>query len=123
MMFKLSNRSISRMEGVDGDLIRVVKRAIQITEVDFGVTEGLRTEETQAYYVASGKSKTMNSRHLIGQAVDLVAYHKGKVTWDAKYYHSVARAMKSAADELGVKITWGGDWQMFFDGPHFQIEV
>ncbi len=122
-MFKLSTRSLSRMEGVDGDLVRVVKRAIQITEVDFGVTEGMRTEERQRQLVKDGKSWTMKSRHLIGEAVDVMAYVDGKGSWEAEHYHTIARAMKQAAKELGVVITWGGDWSTVFDGPHFQIEA
>jgi len=122
-MFKLSKRSLGRMQGVNADLVRVVKRAIEITEIDFGVTEGIRTEERQRKLLAEGKSRTMKSRHLIGEAVDLVAYIGPKISWNKEYYHQIAEAMKQAAEELDVQITWGGDWRTFFDGPHFQIEV
>lgn len=122
-MFKLSTRSLGRMQGVNPDLVRVVKRAIEITEIDFGVTEGIRTEERQRKLLAEGKSRTMKSRHLIGEAVDVVAYIGSTISWDKKYYHQIAEAMKQAAEELDVQITWGGDWRTFFDGPHFQIEV
>lgn len=74
MAFRLSSRSLARLDGVHPDLIRVVKRAIQITPVDFGITEGLRTKERQKELVAKGASRTLKSRHLTGHAVDVVAY-------------------------------------------------
>jgi peptidoglycan L-alanyl-D-glutamate endopeptidase CwlK len=119
-MFKLSKRSLDRLLGVQPDLVRVVKRAIEITPVDFVVLEGLRTKERQAQLVASGASKTLNSRHLTGHAVDLGAW-VGEVRWDWPLYHKIAAAMQRAATELGVDIEWGGDWKSFPDGPHFQI--
>jgi len=121
MSFKLSQRSLSRLQGVDKRLVDVVKRAIEITEVDFGVTEGLRTKERQEQLVAEGKSQTMNSKHLRGMAVDVVAYVDGKVTWDKDYYHTIAKAFKQAAKELNVSIRWGGDFKSCFDGPHFEL--
>jgi hypothetical protein len=100
----------------------VVKRAIEITPVDFVVIEGLRTKARQAYLLDAGKSRTMNSYHLTGHAVDIAPIVNGKVSWDWKFFHPMVAAMKQAADELGVKITAGADWKTFPDGPHFQIE-
>lgn len=119
--FRLSRRSLERMQGVHPDLVKVVMLAIELTEVDFGVTEGLRTIERQREYVARGASKTMNSRHLTGHAVDLVAYIGAEVRWDWPLYHKIADAMKRAAKELNVPIVWGGDWTSFKDGPHFEL--
>lgn len=120
--FKLSKRSLSKLEGVHPALTSVVKRAIEVTEIDFAVTEGLRSVERQRELVAAGASKTYNSRHLTGHAVDLVAYIGGEVRWDWPLYGKLANAMKSAAEELGVKIVWGGDWISFKDGPHFELD-
>ncbi len=120
--FKLSRRSLERMQGVHPDLVKVVLSAIKITEVDFGVTEGLRTVEKQREYVSRGASKTMNSRHLTGHAVDLVAYIGSEIRWDWPLYHKIAAAMKAAAKEHGVAIVWGGDWRTFKDGPHFELD-
>lgn len=121
-MFALSQRSLKRLEGVHPDLVKVVKRAIALTPVDFGITEGLRTLETQKKYVAEGKSKTMNSRHLTGHAVDVVAYPADKDTWNLKYYRMIAEAFKQASKELNIPIVWGGDWTKFVDGPHFELD-
>lgn len=148
-MFKLSLRSKSRLRGVDPKLVAVVKRAIEITKVDFGVTEGLRTIETQRKYVAAGKSRTMNSKHITGKAVDLVAFVDGKVSWELNLYDDIADAMAQAAKELGVPLRWGAAWNVpditkwngsmesammhyvdtrrregkrpFIDGPHFEL--
>lgn len=120
--FKLSRRSLERMQGVHPDLVKVVLLAIQLTEVDFGVTEGLRTIEKQREYVAKGASKTMKSRHLTGHAVDLVAYIGAEVRWDWPLYGKIDDAMKRAANSLGVAIIWGGDWKSFRDGPHFELD-
>lgn len=120
--FALSPRSIQRMAGIHPDLFKVVQRAIQITEVDFGVTQGLRTIEQQRQYVAEGKSRTMNSRHLTGHAVDVVALVNGKASWAMPDYARIAQAFKRAAYELGVPIVWGGDWSSFKDGPHFELD-
>jgi hypothetical protein len=121
MTFKLSQRSLNNLKGVDEDLVAVVKRAIEITEIDFGITEGIRTLDRQEELFKKGLSKTMKSKHLIGRAVDLVAYVDGKVSWEKEDYYPIALAMERAAIELNVKIKWGGDFKSFFDGPHFEL--
>jgi peptidoglycan L-alanyl-D-glutamate endopeptidase CwlK len=135
--FVLGQKSLERLNGVDPNLAKVVKRAIEISEVDFKVIEGLRTRERQQYLVSKGASKTMNSRHLTGHAVDLAAVVGGVITWDWAHYHRIAAAMKKASEELGVELVWGGSWSRlslltmtngrfklsstFPDGPHFEI--
>ncbi len=119
--FILGKRSTDNLKGVNPDLVRVVKRALELSPVDFTVIEGLRTKERQAELLKQGFTRTMNSRHIIGQAVDIVPL---PVDWEnPKPFGLVAEAMKKAAAELGFKITWGGDWKKFKDLPHYQIEV
>lgn len=120
-MFVLSKKSLDRLTGVHPDLVRVVKRAIEITTVDFAVLEGVRSKSRQEQLVKAGASQTMNSRHLTGHAVDLGAYVSGSVRWDWPLYYKIADAVKEAAAELGVPIEWGGDWRKFKDGAHFQL--
>ena len=145
-MYSLSQRSMQNLSGVHPDLIAVVKRAIQITEQDFSVIEGVRNINRQRELVAKGASKTMNSRHLTGHAVDLAPY---PLNWDWEYFYPIADAMKQAAEELDVDLEWGGAWHIspfyswkglaedaandyiekrqsqgkeaFPDGPHFQL--
>lgn len=121
-MYSLGERSRKRLQGVHPDLVKVVERAIQITPVDFTVLDGVRTLERQKILFKSGASKTMNSRHLTGHAVDLGAWANGQVDWSWSLYLEIAKAMKAAANELGVSIVWGGDWPKFKDGPHFELD-
>jgi peptidoglycan LD-endopeptidase CwlK len=148
-MFKLSKRSLDRLQGVDERMVEVVKYAIEVTTIDFAVTEGLRTVQRQRELVAKGASQTMNSKHIDGLAVDLVAYIGDRISWELNLYDNIADAMKIAAIDVGVPIRWGGAWQIndirewdgtmqdamdqyvaqrraqgrrpFIDGPHFEI--
>lgn len=121
MTFVLGRASLAKLGGVHPDLVRVVKRAIALTPVDFRVTEGRRSVKRQAELVKAGASKTMNSRHLTGHAVDVVALLDGAVRWDWPLYDRIAKAFKAAAKAEGVPLEWGGDWPRFRDGPHFQL--
>jgi peptidoglycan L-alanyl-D-glutamate endopeptidase CwlK len=117
----LGERSKRNLSGVHPDLVKVVERALELSPVDFTVIEGLRTPERQAELMKQGFTRTLKSRHIIGQAVDIVPL---PVDWKKpEPFLLVADAMKKAAAELGVKITWGGDWRTFRDLPHYQIEV
>ena len=115
MAFRLSSRSLGRLDGVHPDLVKVVQRAIELTGIDFGVTCGLRTVAEQEALVASGASQTMNSKHLpqdtgYSHAVDLVAYVGPRVSWELNLYDDICDAMKEAAEEVGVAIKWGAAW-------------
>lgn len=145
--FVFSDTSINRLSGVNDNLVKVVKRALELSTQDFAVLEGLRTKERQAELVRKGASQTMNSNHITGRAVDLVPIVDGKVSWDWKYFYPIAEAMREAAKELDVQIKWGGSWDVlntsdtpatkmvesyvatrrkqgrkaFTDGPHFEL--
>lgn len=114
-LFTLSNKSLTKLEGVDQKLVEVVKLAITLTTVDFVVTEGLRSKDRQIQLVAEGKSRTLNSKHIVGKAVDLAALVDGHVSWNLKEYFKIAEAMKEAANKLGVKITWGAVWDKYLN--------
>jgi peptidoglycan L-alanyl-D-glutamate endopeptidase CwlK len=117
MAFKLSGRSLGKLEGVHPVLVDTVKRAIEVSSVDFGVIYGVRTLEEQKKLYAAGRSQTMKSRHLIQQdgtshAVDLMAYDGSDPSWDIVMYDNIADAMKEAALETGAKICWGAAWHI-----------
>jgi peptidoglycan L-alanyl-D-glutamate endopeptidase CwlK len=118
---KLDSRAEKNLAGVHADLARVVRRAAEITKVEFTVTEGLRSPARQKRLVEAGASRTLHSRHLTGHAVDVAAKVDGAIRWDWPLYAEIARAMKSAAKDLGIPIAWGGDWTTFRDGPHFEL--
>ena len=112
MTFKLSERSLGKLEGVNDNMKLVVMKAITLTKIDFGVICGLRTQEEQEELVAKGASKTMRSRHLTGDAVDLMCYLGSRGSWELNLYDDVADAMKQAAQDEGVGIRWGAAWQI-----------
>lgn len=127
--FKLGSKSISNLSGVHPDMVRVVNRAITLTRLDFGVTEGLRTVERQKELLKTGKSTTMKSQHLpkddgYSYAVDLYCRDtSGNVTWEHSWFRWVIQAMFTAAIIEGVKIKAGGLWRTFQDSPHFEIDT
>lgn len=121
MGYKLGPRSLLNLRGVHPDLVKVVKRALEISEVDFTVIEGLRSMARQKELFNKGATKTMRSRHITGHAVDIVPYVGGSIRWDWPLFHPIAEAMKTAASELGIAVEWGGDWVSFKDGPHWQL--
>jgi len=121
MTIVLGQRSLSRLEGVHPDLVRVVKKAAALSDLDFTVLEGLRTVERQKQLFAAGASTVLNSRHLTGHAVDLAPMLNGAVSWDWPLYRRLAPIVKQAAADEKVPIQWGGDWRTFKDGPHWQL--
>ena len=134
MGFKLGKTSLARLQGVDETLVNVVKRAIEISEVDFTVMEGVRTLERQRELYAQGRTApgkivtwTMKSKHIEGKAVDLVPY---PLDWnDLEKFNKIKDAMFQAAKELDVNLRWGADWngngeyreKGEYDSPHFEI--
>jgi len=152
MSFKLSTRSLGRLEGVDERLVTVVKAAIHTSKIDFGVICGMRTLEEQRALVEKGASQTMKSKHLEGHAVDLMAYIGSRGSWELNLYDNIADAMAQAARDVDVPLRWGASWTVpniaqfsggsmedamnsyiderrsqnrrpFIDGPHFELMV
>ena len=117
MTFELSSRRLGKLGGVNELLVDTVKRAIEVSKVDFGVIYGVRSLEEQEKLYKSGRSQTMRSKHLIQEdgtshAVDLMAYDGSNPSWDIVMYDDIADAMKEAAIETGAKICWGAAWHI-----------
>ena len=115
MAFRLSQRSLDKLDGVHPEMVATVQKAIELTDVDFGVTYGVRTLEAQKELVASGRSQTMKSKHLVqgdgySHAVDLVAYFGSNVSWELNVYDNICDAMAEAARQIGRAIKWGAAW-------------
>jgi hypothetical protein len=108
------------MRGVDPRLVAIASRALAYSTVDFGVIEGLRSTERQKELVLTKASKTMNSRHLTGHAIDVMAYIGADGRWEEPLYHPINDAFQQAAKELGIAITWGGSWG--WDFGHFELD-
>ena len=112
MTFKLSQRSLDKLKGVNDDLVYITQDAIGLSKVDFGVYYGLRTEAEQRELFESGASKTMKSKHLTGHAVDLMAYVGSKGSWALNLYDDIADAMAQAARNNNVGLRWGAAWHI-----------
>ena len=114
MSFKLSQRSLDKLEGVHPDMVKCVTSAINYSKVDFGVICGMRSEAEQRELVQKGASKTMKSKHLIGHAVDLMAYVGSRASWELNLYDDIADAMAKAApsarkgDKIAIAIGING---------------
>ena len=119
--FGFGKRSRRRMQGLHPDLVAVMELALSRSAIDFTVIEGLRSIERQRKLVKSGASRTLKSRHLTGHAIDVAPLLDGRVSWDWPLYYQIAPVIKGAAADLGVDLDWGGDWQTFKDGPHWQL--
>lgn len=122
MSFVLSSADEAILARIHPSLSTVIRRAAKLSPVRFKVLEGLRSVDRQRELVRKGASKTMNSRHLTGHAVDIAPIDdRGAVSWDWPLYHKLAPAVKAAAKAEVVPIEWGGDWKSFKDGPHWQL--
>lgn len=114
--FKLSQRSLNNLEGVDEKLRLVVMRAIHLTDTDFGCICGVRTEEEQAELFRKGASQCdgvkKRSKHQDGLAVDLMAYIGSRASWEIRCYDNIADAVKQAAIELDTGVRWGAAWHI-----------
>ena len=124
---QITARYKQRLEGFHPDLVRVVTRAAELTDIPFAVIEGMRTRERQAQLLRQRKTTTMNSRHLTGHAVDLVPLSDQdgdgdiEISWRWHDNFRLAPVIKAVAVELGIPLEWGGDWRDFKDGPHWQL--
>lgn len=121
-MFKLSKKSLGKLDEVNPDLQKLVKNAIGLSTIDFGISEGMRTKERQQILYDTGKSQTMNSRHLTGHAVDVYAWKDGAVSWEFEDYETINVAFSQAAKLTNTPFVWGGSWKSFKDGPHFELK-
>ena len=125
MNFKFGKTSEEKLSTVNSQLASVARKALELTPIDFGITEGRRS------IVAEGASKTMKSKHLTGHAIDIVCYADDKITWDLEYYQIVANAFALACEELHLNVRWGGSWKVndftldpenkFIDAVHFEL--
>ena len=136
-MYKLSKRSLDTMQGVNPDLVRVIKEAIATSPFDFMITQGLRTAKYQNELYQQGRTKKglkvtnadgyiKKSNHQMkiddfGYAIDFAVIYKATIDWNTEAkYEAVAKHILEVGHKLGVNLEWGGNWK-FRDFPHIQI--
>ncbi len=81
--------------------------------------EAYRTMYQQKKYLATGKSKTLNSKHLKRLAVDFNFFIDGKLTYDKDTLQSLGDFWES----LHPGNRWGGNFKSFTDTPHFEMKA
>lgn len=131
MSFKLSQRSLTRLNGVDDKMIELAQRAISKSPIDFGIPRhgGLRTPEEQRELFNTQKSKCdgydKKSRHQSGRAFDVYAYHNGLASWDKVHLAMIAGVILSEAKDMGLNVVWGGTFGSNnfngWDACHFEL--
>jgi len=149
MTFAFGKKSSDILAKVDPKLAQLARRAIELSPVDFTITEGLRSVERQQQLVAQGASQTMKSKHIEGRAIDVAPLIDGKVSYnDWGPFYTIADAFAKAAKELKIDARWGGCWDVplrdwkksavnesagyverkrakkqkpFLDGPHYEV--
>tara|TARA_X000000950_G_scaffold287933_1_gene402439 strand:- start:5953 stop:6408 length:456 start_codon:yes stop_codon:yes gene_type:complete len=149
MAYTFSKKSLKKLEGVDERLVGLAEMAISVSDIDFGISEGLRTKERQQILYDTKRSQTLNSKHIIGKALDVFAFVDGEVCWELAVYDDIADAFAMASRAHGVPLKWGCAWTVsdigtwngtmeqamnsyidirrsqdrrpFLDGPHFEL--
>jgi peptidoglycan L-alanyl-D-glutamate endopeptidase CwlK len=121
MPYHFSHRSLAHLSEVHPDLQKLFHAAITTSPLDFAITEGRRSRDRQKHLCAIGASRTMQSRHLTGHAIDIVPWVAGQARWDWPLFHILADHILYTADTLQIPVEWGGHWVTFPDGPHFQL--
>jgi peptidoglycan L-alanyl-D-glutamate endopeptidase CwlK len=122
----LTERDHKRLQGVRAELRDVAQLAsaripAEMPGVTFFITEGLRTEERQRELLIAGASRTMKSNHITGRAFDFALSVRGEVRWDWPLFKKAGQIIKACAEDIGVRIVWGGDWKTLTDGPHIEL--
>lgn len=140
-MYKLSRRSIERLNTCHDDLQLIIKEAISISDIDFGVSEGYRDIQTQYKYFKEGKSKIDGFKkkgkhnYFPSLAVDIYLWINGKASWDEETLSYVAGIIKGVSEmlykdgKISHKIRYGGNFDMdgelleqsFDDRPHYEL--
>jgi peptidoglycan L-alanyl-D-glutamate endopeptidase CwlK len=125
---KLNPASEKKLVGVKPALVKLVRRAAELSKQPFMVVQGNRTLAQQKAIYAQGRTKpgpivtwTLKSSHIGGRAIDYAALVNGKISWNPKHYPAIAKAFKQAAKELKTPIIWGGDWKKTKDWGHIQL--
>lgn len=140
-MPQFGSKSKERLSQVHPDLLKVLDEAIK--HKDFSILFGYRTPEEQLELFKKGRSlinnkwviinkkkvvtykdgyeKKSNHNFLPSRAVDILPYPFLQNYWkDTEIWYEYYEVIQKAADTVGVKITWGGNWKMK-DMPHFEL--
>lgn len=125
--YVFSEASEENLKLVHPELVKVLRYALEISPIDFGISCGVRDYEDQVKRVADGDSETLDSYHLIqkktgySHAVDIMVFPNGKLSWEPIDFSPVLQAIMESAILFGVQIEFGAFWQSLVDCPHIQL--
>ncbi len=114
MEYKFSKKSLDELHTCHPDLQRVFDQVLRL--VDVAVVEGIRgkQKQDQCYDKGTSKVKYPNSKHndIPSNAVDVIPWVGGKGSWETKHCIFLAGIVMATANGMGIKIRWGGNWDM-----------
>lgn len=135
-MGQFGTQSQLRLNTCHAHLQSVAYKAVKKCPVDFGISEGNRSIERQKQLFIDKKTKidgvTEFSKHNYtpSKAFDIYAWVNNQVSYDVNHLCFIAGYIMACASELGIKLRWGGNWDMdgeilrdqnFDDLPHFEL--
>jgi len=137
-MYSFSETSRRKLDSCHPILVMIAERALELSQVDFGISEGHRSKETQIKYFREGKSKidgvNKRSKHQYkpSMAFDVYIYVRGfpKLAYDVDHLCYLAGVITAVGKGMGYKLRWGYNWdcdgvlredQRFQDLPHFEL--
>lgn len=109
-----------KLKGVNYKLADFIRQLSHVSPVPFIVTEGARSRQRQKELYKARKSKTLNSRHIIGRAVDIAPVIQGRISWELKHFTPIIEAAKAHAAVSGIELNFGYDWE--WDAPHIELK-
>lgn len=142
MSYKFGNTSLERLSTCHHELQLIMREALEVSQIDFGIAEGHRSIEKQKSYFDQGLSKidgvNQRGKHNYNPslAADVYAYVNGKASWSEKDLCYIGGVITGVAERLrregkiSSRIRWGGNWdsdgeivtdQGFKDLPHFEL--
>lgn len=127
-MFKFGSGSLKKLEKVDPRLRDLMEEVLKISQIDITITEGLRSMERQELLAKEGKSKTINSKHLTGKAIDFAPCIRGRVSFNDKDAIFLAGFILAVARMKGINVRVGAIWDKesitdnsFVDAFHVEL--
>ena len=128
-MPELSQKSLNKLNQCHPDIQRVMLEVIKTD--DFTIIEGYRTKEDQdvRFYKGTSRVKWPNSKHNVfpSKAIDIWPWpvprtKDGSLDSDSPAWAHLAGVVLEKAEQLGIKLVWGGSWTSIVDKPHWELK-
>lgn len=119
-MVRLTRADERKLVGLSPSLVAVVRHVAASYDGRFIIVEGKRSMVRQRELYRTGKSRTLNSKHLIGHALDVAPMLGDAVSWNWDDFTPLVEAAKRSASALGVPMIFGYDWG--WDAPHWELK-